>query len=69
MFSGTVLSDLNKQVYKAAYPLHEGKHDKDGPKGEKNDGRVSDLKVVVTNVWKSLRSYGRQLMLRFGLWK
>ena len=32
---------MNKQVYRACFPLHEGKHDVDGPQGEKSDRRVS----------------------------
>jgi hypothetical protein len=32
---------MNKGVYKAAFPLHEGRYDKDGPQGEKTDRRVS----------------------------
>ena len=31
---------MNKQVYRACFPLHEGKHDVDGPQGEKSDRRV-----------------------------
>ena len=31
---------MNKNVYKATFPLHEGRYDKDGPQGEKSDRRV-----------------------------
>ena len=31
---------MNKDVYKATFPLHEGRYDKDGPQGEKSDRRV-----------------------------
>ena len=32
---------MNNSVYEAAFPLHEGRYDKDGPQGEKSDRRVS----------------------------
>ena len=32
---------MNKNVYEACFPLHEGRHDRDGPQGEKSDRRVS----------------------------
>ena len=31
---------MNKAVFKACFPLHEGRHDADGPQGEKSDRRV-----------------------------
>ena len=31
---------MNKGVFKACFPLHEGRHDADGPQGEKSDRRV-----------------------------
>ena len=31
---------MNKNVYEACFPLHEGRHDRDGPQGEKSDRRV-----------------------------
>ena len=32
---------MNKAVFKACFPLHEGRHDADGPQGEKSDRRVT----------------------------
>ena len=32
---------MNNSVYEAAFPLHEGRYDKDGHQGEKSDRRVS----------------------------
>ena len=34
---------MNKNVYKATFPLHEGRYDKDGPQGEKSDRRVGKV--------------------------
>ena len=31
---------MNKNVYEACFPLHEGRYDRDGPQGEKSDRRV-----------------------------
>ena len=33
---------LSKGTYSAAYPLHDGRYDKDGPNGEKCARRVSE---------------------------
>ena len=30
---------MNKNVYEACFPLHEGRYDRDGPQGEKSDRR------------------------------
>ena len=32
---------INKNVVEACFPLHEGRHDINGPQGEKSDRRVS----------------------------
>ena len=31
---------MNRKVFKSTFPLHEGRYDKDGPRGEKSDRRV-----------------------------
>ena len=36
---------LNKGAYTAAYPLHDGRYDKDGPNGELCARRVSELNL------------------------
>ena len=33
---------LNKNVYSAAYPLHDGRYDEDGPEGTKSTRRVKN---------------------------
>ena len=45
---------VNKNVYKATFPLHEGRYDKDGPQGEKSDRRV---KRVFSKVCRILFFY------------
>ena len=33
---------MNKNVYSAAYPLHDGRYDEDGPEGTKSTRRVKN---------------------------
>ena len=42
---------LSKGTYSAAYPLHDGRYDKDGPNGEKCARRVSSsIRQIKTEV-------------------
>ena len=41
---------MNKQVYKSCFPLHEGRHDQDGPQGEKSDRRVTLYSEIIFSV-------------------
>ena len=36
---------INKNVVEACFPLHEGRHDVNGPQGEKSDRRVSEVRT------------------------
>ena len=47
---------MNKRVVEACFPLHEGRHDVNGPQGEKSDRRVSnrDMEIILVMYFKFL---------------
>ena len=47
---------MNKNVYNATFPLHEGRYDKDGPQGEKSDRRVRNIYQIKRNSTFTLAS-------------
>ena len=49
---------MNKNVYKATFPLHEGRYDKDGPQGEKSDRRVRAYSIRLIILYSKAAVFG-----------
>ena len=59
---------MNKNVYEACFPLHEGRYDRDGPQGEKSDRRVGLTSDVSDNVKLKVGFFFQLLYLQWAKW-
>ena len=64
---------INKNVVEACFPLHEGRHDVNGPQGEKSDRRLLFMEWAhwknfykVQPLWLVKRYFGDKVLLRTG---